>query len=236
MPFSLRSRVLALVICLPVAATAQVRAVSVAAQMTADGRKVTPPTKESPTYYFPTVAGYSADGAPMAGEKEPPQVPILQKLAVELANQNYFVATEKTPAATVLLVFNWGFVNPPPESGEVFEVPRTLQEEQQADRAANPPRGTGLAIAGLTNSAVVENDQVGSRVQDQSRYLVVVTAYDYAIFASKKKKVQLWKTIMSVPMAGTSLVESFPRMISEGAPMFGREPAPAVKAAKKSKP
>jgi hypothetical protein len=223
MNFLLRSSALAVLLSLPSVAIAQVRAVNVVVQLTADGKKVSPPAKESPAYYYPMVAGYTVEGAPMAGEKEPPQLPILQKLAVELANQNYFVATDRTPAPSVMLVFNWGIVNPLEDVSETFELPRTLLEEQQADRAANPPRGAGMAVAGMNSSASLANDQTGTRGKDESRYLVVVSAFDYQSFLTKKKKVLLWKTIMSVPMAGTNFIESYPRLITEGAAWFGRE-------------
>jgi hypothetical protein len=228
----LRFSVFAALMAMPVIGNAQVRAISVVVQMTSDGKKATRPTKEAPVYYQPIVTGYGVEGVPIAGEKEPPQLPILQNLAVELAKQNYFVASDKTPAPSILLVFNWGFVNPRPTADEDFELPRTLREEQQADRAANPPRGSGLAIAGMTSSAPIETDQTGTRGGDQSHYLMVVSAFDYATFSTKKKRVLWWKTIMSVPMAGTTFQDSYPRLITEGAPWFGREKV----AAKPAKP
>jgi hypothetical protein len=223
-----RALVLSTLLCLPVAALAMESRVGTATKMTAEGRAATPPTKEQPAYYFPVVAGFQADGAPLAGEKEPPQLPIVQTLAVELAKQNYFVSTAKTPPPTVMLVFVWGYVNPSPTADEEFEVPIQIQQEQAVDRAAAAPRGTGLVIPGMSAIAPLGAAQTGVRIVDRSRYIAIVSAYDYATFEKSKKKVLLWSTTMSLPMAGTTLAECAPRLIREGAPLFGREKADPI--------
>jgi hypothetical protein len=225
MAYPARALILSTLLCLPVAALGMEARVSAATKMTAEGRVVTPPIKEKPAYYFPVVAGFKADGMPLAGEKEPPQLPIVQTLAVELAKQNYFVSTAKTPPPTIMLMFAWGYVNPPPTADEEFEVPIQIQRDEAVDRAAAAPRGSGMVIPGMTSIAPLGAAQTGVRTVDRSRYVAFVSAYDYAVFEKSKKKVLLWSTTMSLPMAGTTLAECAPRLIREGAPLFGREKA-----------
>jgi len=224
MPSLFRTFVLSAIVALPaVAIVAAEGKVSIAVQMTPEGRKVTPPTKEHPAYYFPVVAGFKADGAPLVGEAEPAKLPIVQKLAVELANQNYFVASAKTPPPTIRLVLGWGYVNPPQAPRDMIEVPLQMQNEMISDRAASAPRGSGLAVSGMTSTAMVDSDQTGTKATDNSNYFVDVSAYDYAAYESAKKKVLLWRTTMNVPTAGTTLATSAPQLITEGAPSFGHE-------------
>jgi hypothetical protein len=55
--------------------------VNVVVDMTDEGKKVAPPTKEKPAFYFPVVAGYREEGAIVAGEKKPPANPVAHLLA-----------------------------------------------------------------------------------------------------------------------------------------------------------
>src|SRR3954454_1722436 len=86
--------------------------VNVVVDMTEAGRKVAPPTKEKPAYYFPIVAGYHEEGAIVAGEKAPPKNMVIHELAKALAVQGYRVVSAQTPPPSLLLVLYWGYMNP----------------------------------------------------------------------------------------------------------------------------
>jgi hypothetical protein len=80
--------------------------------MTEAGRKITPPTKESPAFYYPVLAGYRESGSLVAGETSPPPTPVAKLLAKALAAQHYYVVGTKTPPPSLILVFHWGYMNP----------------------------------------------------------------------------------------------------------------------------
>ena len=86
--------------------------VNVVVDMTDAGRKVAPPTKEKPAFYFPVLAGYREAGSLVAGEKTPPQNNVAKLLAKALAAQHYYVMGTTTPGPTIILVFHWGYMNP----------------------------------------------------------------------------------------------------------------------------
>ena len=90
--------------------------VNVNVDFTEAGRKLTPPTRDHPTYYLPLVGGYGERGEVVAGEKVPPPSPVLHELARTLANNGYLVAGTQTPVPTVLLTFSWGSMKPKIES------------------------------------------------------------------------------------------------------------------------
>ncbi len=192
-----------------------------------DGRKLPPPTTEHPAYYYPLMGGYKAMGATVAGEKPPAAAPIAHLLAKVLAGQHYFVVGSKTPPPTLLLVFNWGYINPqmdevgaPGEGGKVFY--------NQSQMLA--------LVAGHTLNALdftFDREDVMQAAED-NRYFVIVSAYDFAAAQQKKKKL-LWRAKMSVPSNGVEMVDVLPAMIESGGPHFGREtarpafvPAPVV--------
>ena len=86
--------------------------VNVVVDLTDAGRKIAPPTKEKPAFYYPVLAGYREAGSLVAGEKTPPPNNVAKLLAKALAAQHYYVMGAKTPAPTLILVFHWGYMNP----------------------------------------------------------------------------------------------------------------------------
>ena len=61
------------------------REMNVNVAMSDAGKKVAPPTKEHPAYYYPFVVGYKEEGSKVAGEVSPPIKPIVHQLAKALA-------------------------------------------------------------------------------------------------------------------------------------------------------
>jgi hypothetical protein len=56
----------------------------------------------------------------------------------------------------------------------------------------------------------------------EDRDFVVLSAYDWAAITRKERRL-IWRAMMSLPSAGTSLEESVPALVKAGAPFFGRE-------------
>ena len=71
--------------------------VLVVGDVTAAGKKLSPPDAGHPVYYYPLVMGYQQLGAIVAGEKQPVKNDVSHALALALAKQNYFVMDAQHP-------------------------------------------------------------------------------------------------------------------------------------------
>lgn len=190
--------------------------VNVVVDMTEAGRKITPPTKESPAFYYPVLAGYRESGSLVAGEKSPPPTPVAKLLAKALAAQHYYVVGTKSPPPSLILVFHWGYMNPQIDNIGDNENPQQLfwnQREMLALVAGN--------TIGNVGPFGPQREDILQAARDD-RYFVIVSAYDFEA-AKTKKKVLLWQAKMSTPSNRVSLAEVIPGMIAAGGPRFGRE-------------
>lgn len=195
--------------------------VNVVVDMTDEGRKVAPPTKEKPAFYFPVLAGYREMGSLVAGEKTPPPNSVAKLLAKALAAQHYYVMGPKTPSPTLILVFHWGYMNPQIDDlGEPDNPQQTFWNQREM---------LGL-VAGNTLSNLgafsFQREDILQAARDD-RYFVIVSAYDFetAVKGTTKenRKKLLWQAKMSTPSNRVSLAEVIPAMITAGGPRFGRE-------------
>jgi hypothetical protein len=191
--------------------------INVNASRTDAGKKAATPTPASPVFYFPVVGGYQERGLLAAGETKPPAKDVVHLLAKALAGQGYLVYSPgKTPPPAVLLVFFWGYINPQIDNAGV--------DPSLAQRFFfNQPEMLAL-VGGDTLDHLdldFEREEV-MQAAEQDRYFVMVSAFDFPA-ALKHKKVKLWSARMSVPSAGISIMDALPALISQGAPLFGRE-------------
>jgi hypothetical protein len=193
--------------------------VNIVVDFTDDGRKVAPPSREHPAYYYPVVAGYRESGSLVGGEKSPPQIPIARLLAKALAAQGYLVIGAQTPPPSLLLVFHWGYLNPLIDETVAPDDP--LQTPQQMFWNQNDMLGlvAGRTLPNLGPGFEREDALHAAR---EDRYFVIVSAYDFSAAKEKKKKI-LWQAKMSTPSSGVTLPEVLPAMIASGGPHFGRE-------------
>lgn len=190
--------------------------VNVVVDLTEDGKKLTPPTKEKPAFYYPVLAGFREEGSLVAGEKSPPKNSVAKLLAKALASQHYYVVGPKTPAPTIILVFHWGYMNPQVDDTGDPDNPQTIfwnQKEMLALVAGNTLKNIGALS--------FEREDILQAARDD-RYFVIVSAFDFAAAKEKKKKL-LWQAKMSTPSNRVSLAEVIPGLITAGAPHFGRE-------------
>ena len=190
--------------------------VNVVVDLTDAGRKIVPPTKEKPAFYYPVLASYRESGSLVAGEKNPPSTPVAKLLAKALAAQHYYVMGTKTPPPTIILVFHWGYMNPQIDDTGDDENPQQIfwnQKEMLALVAGNTVKNVGAFGS--------DRDDILQNIRDD-RYFVIVSAYDFDS-AKEKKKVLLWQAKMSTPSNRVSLAEVIPAMITAGGPRFGRE-------------
>jgi hypothetical protein len=194
--------------------------VTVVVDQTDAGRKVKPPTKESPAYYFAISAGFHERGAVVAGEKSPPTDDVEVLLRRALANQGYLPATNEGPAPTLLLVYGWGTMNP-----EIIET-GTLEDEDGNSMALESVANKREMISLVGGYKVdtffsMDRDRVEEAIRED-RYFMIVSAYDFAAAVKREKKL-LWRAKISAPSQGTDLAETLPTLARVGSRYFGRD-------------
>jgi hypothetical protein len=191
--------------------------VIVVGDLTETGRKLSPPSRQHPVYYFPLVVGYKEMGRTYAGETVPEKNAVLHTLAKELAKQHYFVTSEQHPPDQVL-VFWWGSMNP-----EVQDFGSNDPTEQVFFNQREM-----LALVGAYKASAVspwQADDLRTAARDD-RYFIVLMAFDFAAAQQRQKKL-LWMAKMSTDSVGTSLPEVIPALVASGGPAFGRDTPPS---------
>jgi hypothetical protein len=190
--------------------------VSIVVDMTPEGRKVEPPSQARPARYLPLVLGYKEIGAPIAGSRPPLQNEVLHLAALELARQGYLVISKAAPAPSLILLFQWGSMNPQIE---------TFFDENPGQRVfANEPQMLALVGGDTLKHMDLEFQQEQVRqAAEESRYFVALTAFDYNAYTRHHKKVKLWQAKISLPSESVSIDEAMPALIKAGGPLFGRE-------------
>jgi hypothetical protein len=198
------------VLLLPVAVCA--KDVTVVVDFTAEGRQAAHPAPGHPIYYSPVLRGYQTVGSIVAGEKPPSPHDVVHVVAVELAKQGYLVIDPAHPAPDIVLDLSWGYINP------------------TADTANGLYYNQGQAYALVLGNTLYQAMQLESFNHQQfmdaandTRYFVILTAYDYAAYASQHKRVVLWEAKMSVPTNGVFFDDVLTAMVKAGGPHFGRE-------------
>jgi hypothetical protein len=165
-------------------------------------------TPDKPIYYVPMAGGYYAEGPGTGGDKS-------ERVKMEEVwdpLQRYLAATKETPQPTQLVVFHWGVMSPDILSG--------------ANGVALMNHKTMGLLVGNTRVDRHLESEFGPMFQNamERRYMIVVSAFDYAAATAKKKeKKVLWRTRLSVPLLDTSLQEAIVPLLSAGAPYFGRD-------------
>ena len=185
----------------------------------ADEAKYPPPTAEKPAFYVAMAGGYHSEGDAVAGRTRDEVLKTEQVwpgIQQALARQHFLPADSKNEPS-LLIVFHWGSMLPAltnriePENG----APPGFETSYDAKRMGE--------LVGATRSHVWDFDfsDVYGRATD-NRYVLVITAFDFAA-AKQKKKIVKWRTRISTVMERTTLAEALAPMILTGAPFFGRD-------------
>ncbi len=77
-------------------------------EMTEEGKKLPPPTPDSPAYYIAQSAGFHAFGPPVARLTPPTQESIERVLRTTLDGEGYQVEAPPEHAATLVVIYSWG--------------------------------------------------------------------------------------------------------------------------------
>ena len=190
------------------------------------------PTAQHPDAYALYDGGYIEEGDPIANERPPAAADVAAALARSLAPQHYVPATDRM-APSVLLIYHWGALN---RSSTEIHSGLELGPNQRARIALVAPAAYARRIAQdlldertlrETHSPVLipffldfhERDIL--ELSRDDRYLVIVSAYDYAALAHHQARL-LWRAKMSTRSAGVSMAAALPALLRRGAPYFGQ--------------
>lgn len=189
--------------------------------MTAEGKKVTPPSPENPAYYIPLFQGYRERGGVTKDyERKPPDEATARQIINMLNKQGYRFASKKFPP-TLLLVFEWGSIVP--------------VEVDSAERGSNQPPTPGF----ITNAAEINAVVVGERgIQlDRhsahyeemkslaARHYLLISAFKYQE-SNEAKQILLWRAHVTTELWGNYLEEVLPLMIAHASTIVGRDVKP----------
>jgi hypothetical protein len=112
-------------------------------EMTAEGKKVTPPTAGQPTYYLEQPGKFTQLGNNTpANEHEPAVTELERAIRRSLAASNYLPADPKTPRPRIAVVFNYGsfarFSTDADDFQQTVAVEQLNQKQLDADPNAVP--------------------------------------------------------------------------------------------------
>jgi len=217
-------------------------AISIITEMTEDGRKIKPPTPANPTYFHAYSGGFHEEG-PGIYEKGTVSEQNLEKhMYQSLATSGYLPDTpEHLPS--LYLVFFWGvhskLEEKDPDTG--VDIPdvghhNLLARAQlvggvafakELAKALRDQSLNGGPMSSILDPVYrfTDRDDLTRNLMEQildDCYYVVISAYASVALARGEKKL-LWRTKMSTPAQGVSLVETTPALIDSGADFFGRD-------------
>lgn len=112
-------------------------------ELTAEGRKLTPPTPQRPAYYIEQPGKFTQLGTNTPANEHPPVVAELEHaMQHALAASNYLAATPKTPIPRFAVVFNYGSFARFSTDLDDFRQMVALEELYQEAQNANPDAPT----------------------------------------------------------------------------------------------
>lgn len=191
--------------------TTQVRIV---VDVTAEGRKLPPPTAERPVVYFPVTADIEE------GRDAPERKDVHRWLAQALATQGYIPVNPANDRPLQLLVFEWGEMEP-----QIEDIDGRVDEENPivGQKFWNESELLDLVAGKRAQGPMPWWKRANLRREGVAgRHFVRLVAYDYEA-AKKKKKKLLWHARVSTHSDGVKLNEVLATLIKAGAPHFGRE-------------
>lgn len=219
------------IIAAPAAAGRNLQMVVVAEQT---GAMTAPalPTPEHPASYVAFDGGYIEAGDPIANLQPPVAATVAQALQAALAGRGYEPASGPT-TPSVILIYHWGFIrrdsqavrngnkiDPNLHARLSLVSPDRQREDLEQDLVNSHLLGSGNAVTHGPGFLNFHQRDVLQLAHD-SRYFVVVSAYDYAA-ASRQDPKLLWRAKMSAYDGGISMAEALPSLLQGGAPFLGR--------------
>ena len=188
-----------------------------AVDLTREGKKLSPPTAEHPTYYLPVYLGYKErGGVEQSYQRKPPsEVEIRRQLAAMLAKQHYLLAP-KGGSPTIVLVIEWGSIVPT-KVGDGRGGIITNASEIRAYVAGDSARDLDRHGAYYTEISSLE-----------PRHFLLISAFQYLAARDQKKEILLWRAHVTTGLWGNYLDEVIPTMIAHAGPILGKPMQPGA--------
>jgi hypothetical protein len=195
--------------------------------VTREGAKLPPASREHPVYYIAVSLGYRDLGGCIAGDKLPAKETMYVWIEKALAKQGYLPANAAHPP-TQIVAFAWGslYVR---SSNWNPDMPLQLNEGQMLRFLGGEKLGLISKYPMDPETEAVPELQYlrpsAVRFVEASRddlYMAVLLGYDLASASQKERKL-LWRTRIACPSRGLVLADTLPTMISIAAPLIARE-------------
>ena len=213
----------------PLILLADNRSVTVVTDMTSLGRKAPQPAPGHAIYYLPHVRGYQEIGSKVGAEKQPDQHQMVHLVATQLAHQGYLVANGQHPP-DIFLAMIWGRISP---SADVVDQGVGISDDitsTDGNMALADDRVSTLEqaiVLGHTAFNVIDLETPGHQqymeMANESRYFIIVSAFDVKRFQTAHKRELLWTTKISVPTGANYFPDFVDGMVKAGAASFGKE-------------
>ena len=175
--------------------------------LTAEGKKVAPPTPEHPVYYVPVVLGYKERGEiEKHYERKPPDDEVLELLISTLAKQGYVIAS-KLSSPTLTITFEWGTIAP------VF-VGKSVMNTAEIRK---------IVLGGSTWD--ISNRYAGHTREMLSltaRHYLLISAFEYQRSNKGKPDVLLWRTHSTTDAWGDYLSNLMKPLVANAALTLGK--------------
>ncbi len=225
---------------------------TVMTEMTAEGKKLPPASREDPAYFVSQPGGYHMEGHGLADEKQPTAAELEGSMKRALAVNGYLPASPGHPP-TLLIIYHWGSHNNLDQGsveveGTAFqdvrhknllsraalvggtkfadELKAALEKQDRQNELAD------AAPAGLTMMPImnplhlfVERDAKTRQLFEQSTedcYYVIASAYDYQSVA-RGQRVLLWRSKLTADARGVSMPDTLPGLILNAGQYLGRD-------------
>jgi hypothetical protein len=172
-------------------------------------------SKEAPAYYKGLSLGNKL-GEGLRGDEEPTVKELNAVAATILAKQGYLPAKPGKDEPTLLLVLQWGYIDPRSGTEDLLWF---LGYRSENDVAA--PSGFGLGPEVYRRG--MRSTAVETILQDAQRpiYGIIISAFEYKS-ARTLEPVILWQTRIGLPANGKSMLQALPVMIASAGPAIGR--------------
>lgn len=218
---------------------------TVMTEMTDEGRKILPPTPESPAYYVAQPSGYHTEGHGTSSE-HPPSEAVLANCLKQALAINHYLPADPGHDPTLLIFYVWGAHNTLDKGSD--EIGGDFPDVGNRNLLSRAALVGGAKFAAELKEALeeherlaelpltaelldplrrfVERDPKTRQLFEQSRnncYYVVASAYDYQAMAQGQGRKLLWRSKMTVDATGVSMTDTLPTLVLNAAKYLGRD-------------
>jgi hypothetical protein len=187
--------------------------------MTAQGREIEPPTRDKPVYYRGSSLGCKLGSIP--GDDLPDVKQLNNFVAKVLAKQGYLPARPGVQEPSLLLVLQWGYLQP--RTGDLI----WFVGYNARDDIAAPIFPGMLGAEVFRRNFRSRNVEAMLDAASGPIYGIIITAFEYKS-AKTPNPIIYWQTRIALSAQGKSMAEALPAMALAAGPTIGRETKSSV--------